>query len=281
MFAAVDIGGTKLLSAAAEREAAGSWRLGTVVRRSTPMQGALEALVAMVEEACGEEAPEAVAVAVPGPFDRRAGRLIDPPNVPPSWWGLDLRAGLGGHFGCPVAVENDANCAALAEARWGAAAGTRTSVYLTVSTGIGSGVVVDGRLLPGRHDTEGGHMVLWPRWLGGPACHCGGHGCLEALASGSAILRRFGRPPEELEDQEAWDDVGRWLGLAVVTLTSTHDCEAVVLGGGVVASADRFWPALTATVASELRIQPPPRILRAALGVERNLHGALTLVGAG
>lgn len=219
-------------------------------------------------------------MAVPGPFDRAAGRLVNPPGLPLAWHGLDLREAVALRHRCPVLVENDANCAALAEARFGAAVGAATSVYLTVSTGIGSGVVSRGRLLTGRHDTEGGHVVVWPPWVGGPACHCGGAGCLEALASGRAIEQRFGVPAEELEDQAAWNDVGRWLGAGVAAAIALHDPDVVVLGGGVMGSAARFWGPMTAAVHRLVHLQPVPPVLPATLGPERNLIGALALLVA-
>jgi glucokinase len=178
-----------------------------------------------------------------------------------------------------VALENDANCAALAEVNAGAARGSTSCVYFTVSTGIGTGVVLHGRPLTGRNDTEGGHQVLWPAWLGGPPCHCGGHGCLEALASGLAIARRFGVPPDRLEDPAAWEDVGRWLGLGVVNAIALHDPDVVVLGGGVCQQWERFWPSLSATVDAALFLQPRPPVRRAILGEDRNLWGALWLAG--
>ena len=101
-------------------------------------------------------------------------------------------------------------------------------------------MVRDGELVIARHDTEAGHQVVWPAHLGGPACHCGGHGCLEAVASGNAIRRRFGRAAEELDDDDAWADVGRWLGLAVVNTVALLDCDAVIFGGGVVKAWERF-----------------------------------------
>ena len=121
-------------------------------------------------------------------------------------------------------------------------------MYWTVSTGIGCGVVRDGRIVVGRHDTEGGHMVLWPAWLGGPPCHCGGAGCLEALASGRAIARRYGIAAEHLSDPDAWAEIGRWIGLATVNVTAVHDPDVVIFGGGVCASWSRFSPSLFETV---------------------------------
>ena len=87
-------------------------------------------------------------------------------------------------------------------------------------------------------------MVLWPAWLGGPPCHCGGAGCLEALASGRAIARRYGVAPEQLSDPDAWVEIGRWIGLATVNVTAVHDPDVVIFGGGVCASWARFSPSL-------------------------------------
>jgi glucokinase len=275
MYGAIDIGGTKLLAAVAGPDL----RPVRTVRRTTPGEDPIGTMVAMLDEAREGAALQGIAVATPGPFDRERGMTLLPPNVPPAWQNLRVADGLSQHYGCRVLLENDANCAGLAEALHGAAAGLPHVVYYTVSTGIGCGIVHSGRLLLGRHDTEGGHQVLWPSWLGdAPPCGCGGVGCLEALASGSAIQRRFGVAAEELRDDAAWADVGRWLGLAVVNATALHDPDAVVFGGGVCASWQRFWPSMAATIDTHLRLQPKPQVLRAALGEDRNMWGALALM---
>jgi glucokinase len=277
MFGTIDIGGTKLLAAVAGEDL----RPRAAVRRATPPEHPVETLAALLDEARQGAALDGIAVATPGPFDRERGVILNAPNVPRAWQNVPLAEALSQRYECPVVVENDANCAALAEALHGAASGLAHVVCYTVSAGIGSGVVHDGRLLVGRHDTEGGHQVLWPSWLGNgdaPPCGCGGVGCLEALASGSAIERRFGVRGEHLDDQAAWDDVGRWLGLAVANATALHDPDAVVFGGGVCASWARFWPAMSATIARHLRLQPAPRVLQATLGDDRNLWGALALL---
>lgn len=276
MFGALDIGGTKLLAAVADDDL----RPQRPLRRLTPATDPVGTLAAMLDEARQGQPLRGIAVATPGPFDRQRGATLNPPNVPAAWLDLPLAEELAARFACPVVVENDANCAALAEALHGAAAGLAHVVYYTVSTGIGSGVVHGGRLVVGRQDSEGGHQVLWPSWLqpAPPPCGCGGSGCLEGLASGSAIERRFGVRAEQLADQAAWDDVGRWLGLAVVNTTALHDPDAVVFGGGVCAAWDRFWPAMAATIERHLRLQRAPQVLRAALGEDRNLWGALALL---
>ncbi|HUZ68373.1 MAG TPA: ROK family protein [Candidatus Saccharimonadales bacterium] len=272
MIALLDIGGTKI-AAGAGRDAT----IGAVRREPTAPSAPLSQIRSLVETVMGGKLPEAIAISAPGPFDRDRGALLNPPGMPASWFGLELAHLLGQRFDCPVVVENDANCAAVAEARIGAGAGSRTVAYWTVSTGIGLGVVSDGRLLIGRHDTEGGHMVLWPGWLGGPPCHCGGIGCLEALASGRAIAGRYGVAAEHLTDPDAWSEVGRWIGLAVVNTTAVHDPDVVIFGGGVCASWQKFAPSLFETMERHLRLQPRPEVVRGSLGEERSLLGALLI----
>lgn len=278
MFGLIDVGGTKLLAATAQR----GEPVAATVRRATPREGdIIAALGDMLDEARAGESLEAIGVAVPGPFDREEGSLLDPPGLSQAWHGLGIAAALRQRFGCPVRLENDANCAALGEAHRGAGRDAALLVYYTVSTGIGTGVVRRGELVLERHDNEGGHQVLWPRHLGGPACDCGGWGCLETIASGRAIARRHGRPAERLEEQAVWDEVGDWLGLAVVNTVALLDCDVVVFGGGVaVPRWRRIEPALSAAVARHLRLQPAPAIRLAELGEERNLTGAQILLGA-
>jgi glucokinase len=279
----IDVGGTKLLAAiSSSDDAAGAGSIGATVRRPTPRVGDMVATLAdMLDEVRDGRPLEAIAAAVPGPFDRERGRLLNPPGLAPAWQEMDLAILLSERYDCPVVVENDANCAALAEALLGAGRGAGTLVYYTVSTGIGSGVVRKGELMIGQGDTEGGHQVLWPEHLGGPPCDCGGAGCLEIIAGGRAIATRFGRRGEEIEDQAVWDEVGMWLGLAVVNATTLLDCDRVVFGGGVAnARWSRIEPAIRATVSRHLKLQPAPQIRLAELGEDRNLAGALLVLRA-
>jgi glucokinase len=279
----IDVGGTKLLAAIAPADdAAGAGSIGATVRRATPRVGDMvEALAAMLDEVRDGRPLEAIAAAVPGPFDRERGRLLNPPGLAAAWQEMDLAVPLSERYDCPVVVENDANCAALAEALFGAGRGAGTLVYYTVSTGIGSGVVRNGELMIGQGDTEGGHQVLWPEHLGGPPCDCGGAGCLEIIAGGRAIAKRFGRRGEEIEDQAVWDEVGMWLGLAVVNATALLGCDRVVFGGGVAnARWSRIEPAIRASVSRHLKLQPVPQIRLAELGEDRNLAGALLVLQA-
>lgn len=130
-----------------------------------------------------------VGVSAPGPLDRARGALLSPPNLP-GWDDVPLRDALAQALGLPVWLENDANAAALAEWRFGAGQGCRDLVYLTMSTGIGAGLILDGRLYTGAGGNAGelGHVpVEWD----GLACACGRKGCLEAYAGGAAWTRRL------------------------------------------------------------------------------------------
>ena len=129
-----------------------------------------------------------VGICAPGPLDPKTGIVVNPPNLP-CWRNFPLAARLAEIYRVPVKVDNDANAAALAETYWGAARGYRYVFYATVGTGIGSGIVFDGRIYHGKTGAagEGGHVSIDYR---GPRCNCGKLGCIEILAAGPAIVLR-------------------------------------------------------------------------------------------
>src|SRR5918999_4785132 len=180
---AVDLGGTKMLTGIVDSD-------GVVVRRTvlpTNVAGEEELLDAL-ESAVGEladEGVEAIGAGIPSTIDQRSGRAVSSVNVPLT--DVDLRARLRERFGVPAAIENDANAAALAEHRYGAGRGASHMVMLTLGTGIGGGLILDGRLYRGAVGAaaELGHMTLD---LDGPRCQgfCPGRGHFEVLASGTA-----------------------------------------------------------------------------------------------
>lgn len=188
----IDIGGSKVALALGDAEG----RLLARRRRPTESSGRVEADIerlvsdarALVAEA-GTGPPSRVGLCVPGPIDRERGALVHPPNLP-GWHGAPVRALFAEAFGVPVALENDANAAALAEWRFGAGRRRSRVVFLTMSTGIGAGLILDGRLYRGRTGNAGeiGHVAV--EW-GGERCACGLRGCLEAYAGGAAWTRRL------------------------------------------------------------------------------------------
>ena len=194
----LDVGGTKMAAAIMTRD-----RVMLAGRRSASRAHdgpgrMIERLLAMSREAAAQavtqgNAPfDAVGISCGGPLDPVEGIVLNPPNLP-GWDRTPLRAlvaeGLHAHPS-RVHLDNDANAGALAELRFGAARGRRHAIYLTMSTGIGGGLILDGRLYRGAtfNAGEAGHQVIVP---GGPACGCGGRGCLEAVASGSGIASRL------------------------------------------------------------------------------------------
>jgi glucokinase len=170
-----------------------------------------------------------IGVGCGGPMSR-GGELVSPLNIP-AWRDFPLRAALTEHFGCEVTVENDAKALALAEGRFGAARDAANYVSMVVSTGVGGGVVIDGRLLDGATGNAGhiGHIVVNP---GGALCECGVQGCLEAEASGTAIARLTGRPASEAE-ASVRRRTGDMVGRAVATTASLLDVRNFYIAGSV------------------------------------------------
>ena len=189
----IDIGGTKLATVVAD--STGNI-LGKVRKPTLSEKGpayAIGVLFDMVREVVTQVGLEqasisAIGVSCGGPLDTKTGVVYSPPNLP-GWDALPLKARLESEFQVPVTIENDANASALAEFRFGGGRGYRAVLYMTMSTGIGGGIVIDGQVYHGANDSAGevGHQILLPN---GPRCGCGKRGCLEALCSGPAIARR-------------------------------------------------------------------------------------------
>ncbi|MGA2743959.1 MAG: ROK family protein [Candidatus Sulfotelmatobacter sp.] len=193
----VDIGGTKVAVGLVDRDG----KILTQGRKPMVANGTAEAALQAVTGAIdsmsssGElssTAPggafQSIGICAPGPLDPKTGVVLNPPNLP-CWRDFPLAERIRAIYDVPVTVDNDANAAALAEARWGAARGFRYVFYATIGTGIGTGIVFDGRIYHGNTGSagEGGHVSIDYR---GPVCSCGKRGCIEILASGRAIGAR-------------------------------------------------------------------------------------------
>ena len=187
----VDVGGTKVAAGLVDST-------GTIHARSRKPMVANDADrgLAAVAEAIRELTSSgtshykipAIGICAPGPLNPITGVIINPPNLP-AWHNYPLATELARIYDAPVTIDNDANAAALAEAKWGAGRGHRNVFYATIGTGIGTGIIFDGKIYHGRTGSaaEGGHMGIDPN---GPLCPCGKRGCIELLASGPAIARR-------------------------------------------------------------------------------------------
>lgn len=302
----VDLGGTKLLATAVGPDGATGAR---VYRRiaGLPFEELVDVVEAAVREVAagvGEEGVSAVGFGIPSLIDRRTGLSVRSVHLPLD--GVAFARVMEGRLGMRVAVDNDANCAVLAEWRAGAAVGCSHVVLLTLGTGIGGGLVLDGRIYRGATGAgaEIGHMVVD---LDGPECFgdCPGRGCLEALCSGSALERdataaAVARPDSQLAAAAGPDgsvrgedvtrlaaggdpvaerlvrDLGRRLGAGLAGVTMIFNPEVIVIGGGLGAAGEL----LLAPAREELRrraLSPSRdevRVVTAALGEEAGALGA-------
>ncbi|MBM3469990.1 MAG: ROK family protein [Armatimonadetes bacterium] len=305
----VDLGGTKTLTALVD----GRGEVVARVRVATPAtgpDGVIEAIVACVTELSDQSgiAPRStlgVGVGAPGPLDPDSGVVFEPPNLP-GWRDVPLAALMAERLGVPAFVENDANAAAMAEWWVGAGRGVDDLVYLTVSTGIGGGLILGGRLYRGASGTAGevGHMVIA---RGGPECGCGRAGCLEALASGPAIAREArqalegGRPsvlsqvPREAitaevvaraaEDgdplaREIFAGAAAALGVGITNLVNLLNPAMVIVGGGVSRAGELLFAPVRRIVLAEAFERPGAvvRVVPAALGDDVGVIGAAAVV---
>ncbi|NUR77500.1 MAG: ROK family protein [Thermoleophilia bacterium] len=220
----------------------------------------------------------AVGVGSFGPIDREAGRITTTPK--PGWADIDVVAPLARSLQVPVAFDTDVNAAALGEGRWGAAEGLHTFWYITVGTGIGGGLVADGRLVHGVVHPEIGHMRIPHDPARDPfAGVCPFHGdCFEGLASGNAIRARWGSPGEELAaDARVWELEAEYLAYGVVNVVCAASPQCVILGGGVMKE-----PALLPLVRARVRellagYVSEPEIVLPALGDRSGVLGAIEL----
>lgn len=284
---AIDIGGTKLASGIVD--AAGKLEhTRTVPTDGTDAESLFAALVAMAAETCdahragGGADLFGVGVGCGGPMAAQ-GVTVSPLNIG-VWRDFPLAGRLADHFALPVTVDNDAKALALAEGWCGAARGAQNFLAMVVSTGVGAGLVVDGRLLDGASGNAGhlGHVVVVPE---GRACACGGRGCLEAEASGTAIAARTGAPAAEADESERVR-AGRLVGRAVAAAVVLTDLRLACVAGSVALGfGEPFFTAANAELAARARLSfaTGARIVPAGLGAAGPLIGAggLALRAAG
>ena len=245
---AVDVGGTKMAAGIVDREGRLRRRAQVATDLSLDAEALSGRLLGLVDEVVAGETPVAVGVGCGGPMEMSpVDTRVSPLNIP-AWRGFPLQQVLGGHTGLDTAVDNDAKALALGEGWVGAAAGVDDYIAMVVSTGVGGGIVLDGRLLDGAGGNAGhiGHVIVEPD---GRRCGCGARGCLEAEASGTAIAAVTGRPPAEAPP-EVRERTGRLVGLGVATVANLLDLRLAVVSGSVALGyGDAFFGAARAEIA--------------------------------
>lgn len=311
LYAGVDLGGTKILVVIASADG----RVVASTRTETMASQGVEVVIARIMDALAEATRDAgvdlsdvraIGVSAPGPVDTKQGVITDPPNLP-GWHNVPLASVLHERTGVPAALENDANCGAIGEHRFGAGRGYRDMLYITVSTGIGGGIIIDDRLYEGTSGAAGevGHIGVA---ADGPACGAGHPGCLEAFASGTAIANRAreeiaaGHLPLSAREAEREpplsahsvynaaqrgedgaraiiETAGRYLGIGLASVINVFNPQAIVLGGGVTHMGDMILgPAVqVARTRAFTQSFKDVRILQAGLGDRTAVLGAVAV----
>lgn len=285
----LDLGGTKILAAVVEN--------GKILARQqlpTPRSGYPDVVGALAGAArlLLSDYPDIVRVGLgsPGPLDLKAGKVVFAPNIP----GLEdapIVPDLSEKIGLPVVLENDANAAGYAEHLYGAARDLQSSIYITVSTGIGGGLFVGERVIRGAYSVAGevGHMTILPN---GPLCGCGHYGCLEAVAAGRALARdgshAYGvamttgevfdraRAGERLA-LKVVDEAAMFTGLALANLVKIFDPDAFVLGGGMMKTGAFYLEKVQAAADTFTQGWPRAKVFLAQLGTDAGVIGAASV----
>jgi glucokinase len=272
---AIDVGGTKMAAGVVDDDGTLQVRTTRPTPPSTDPEAVLAPLLdAVAEVRTGDE--QACGVGCGGPMTP-GGAAVSPLNIP-GWRDFPLRARLAAELGLPVYVDNDAKALALGEGWQGAARGMTDFIAMVVSTGVGGGIVLDGRMLDGAAGNAGhiGHLIVEP---GGRMCRCGAQGCLEAEASGTAIGERTGHPAADAPVEER-ERAGRLVGRAVASVANLLDLQLAVVAGSVALGFGAvFFAAAQAELDRLARISfsVGARIIPAGLGDEGPLVGAAAL----
>lgn len=295
-IAAVDIGGTKIAVGMVDEN-------GRVLHKTTSptntddYAGGLKTVAAMLRQTAQDAAVEisGIGIGSTGPVNPFTGEFGNVDFLP-GWRHKNPVEDLNRLFRVKVALENDGDAAALAEAAWGIGQNKSRLIYVTVGTGIGGGVVLDGKLyrgVDGAHPEVGHHVVD----ASGPPCTCGFHGCWESLAAGPAMVAWFaGKVPADYPDRDrlsgkhicelavqgdklarqAVDREARYLGLGLANLINLFTPDAIVLSGSVMKSADLLLPGIRKTISEGCRFVPAEKteLMLASLGEDTNLIGA-------
>lgn len=288
LLAGIELGGTKIIAVLG--------RGGGVLAReafatTADPAACLAVAIDRIVRWHGEQPLAAIGIASFGPIavdprSTRYGQMLDTPK--PGWRGFDVLGAVRGAIGVPLAIDTDVNAAALAEGQWGGSAGCRVHAYVTIGTGVGGGIVVDGQPLHGFLHPEIGHMRV-PRVAGdafGGACPFHGD-CVEGLVAGPALAARTGLAGADIaDDHPVWGNVAQELGDFFANMLVSFAPERIALGGSVLLGRPLLLAAVRAVVAHRLAgylpatdVAPETRIALATLGTDAGPLGAIALAG--
>jgi glucokinase len=268
LIVGIDVGGTKVAGGLVDKKGRLDKTVTLPTKANEGFETSFSQVVAVIKrlinQAGGSDHVKGIGICCPGPLNPRTGMVINPPNLP-GWININFTERIEGEFQLPARLENDANAAGLAEVLFGAAKGHNDVFYVTVSTGVGTGIIINRKIYHGKNGiaAEGGHVTIDHH---SPyICGCGTPGCIEALAAGPAIVRRarvkleqehtlpsllrertqnhLSRITPELIQETAAagdsvakfiiDETGFFLGIWLASMITLLDPDAIVIGGGV------------------------------------------------
>jgi glucokinase len=302
----IDLGGTKICGAIASFEGDIISKYTISTKAEEGEKAVLERIITVIEKVIEEsklDKDEIISIGIgsPGPLDAKEGKIITTPNLP--FKNFNIVKPIKDKFNIPVYLDNDANAAAIGEYVFGAGKGTDSMVFITVSTGIGGGAVLNGKVYRGNtcNALEIGHMTIEKN---GPRCNCGNYGCAEALASGTAIARFAKEAVEKGEttslssfekitayevfkEAEKGDSVAKsvlnkalnYLGICVSNIIASFDPEMVIIGGGVSKGGAIVFDKVKDVVQQRCFkvMWENTKIVPAALGTDAGVIGAVAL----
>lgn len=288
MFIGIDLGGTKIAGGLVDRSGRVVFDLNVPTEAAKGKARVIANLKRVIDTLMKAKKVkiEAIGIGAPGPIDFARGTVVEAPNLP-GWRNVNLRQVIRNEFKLPVFVDNDANCAALAEAKFGAGKKARDFIYLTVSTGIGGGIIIDRKLYRGARGAAGefGHIIL----NANASIEAGRRvGSFEQLASGTAMKHNFGidaiaahlaAPQGDKRAIEAIKSTTEYLAVGIASLVNVFNPELVIVGGGL----SNMWADLFVPVKKKFRrycLKLPAesvKVVRAKLQADAGVIGAAAL----
>ncbi len=282
----IDIGGTTISLGCFLADGTCTKQIGISTPQPATPTAVVEAIAPSIQQLQQNHSCLAIGIGMPGPTDK-TNRIARVGINLPDWQDIPLAETIENLTGLPTTLANDANCAAIGEAWLGAGKNIANFILLTLGTGVGGGIFIDGKLFTGSYGAAGelGLITLYPE---GYPCNSGNLGSLEQYGSIGAIKRETGKTPLELGklaakgDRQAldfWQQYGKTLGAGITSLVYVLTPEAVILGGGISASAEYFFPAAISEI--NKRVHPSSRVglqlLKAKLGSDAGMIGAAKL----
>ncbi|MBN2246348.1 MAG: ROK family protein [Candidatus Aminicenantes bacterium] len=274
LYIGLDIGGTKFMAAAATANR----KILRRIKAPSPqaLNQGLHLLKEMVTEVAAGEKIEGIGAAIGGPLNWRTG--VVSPLHQPEWRDVPLKEIMETEFRCPFNIDVDTNVAALGE-YYSYPNPPKSLLYITISTGMGGGLVTGGRIYRGRKEEhpEIGHQSINFRCSHPEKviCECGAPDCLEALVSGNGIRRIYGRPPENLDSRQ-WEEMAFNLGQGLRNLGAIYLPEVIVLGGGVaLGGGEKLLTKVYSVMQEHLKLVPAPQLHLSRLGYDTALVGAV------